>query len=298
MTRQLRNCWLVCAASWLLTNGDLEAQVTTGFEPPAYAGSATGTLLTGQNGWYVPIAGSPDANVFTYAGNSLGLPANPTGATQFVGGVSGGTVFSRAQLDIPFTNSQWTFSTDVAHRYNGTLPTAQNLGSFSVAHPTLVAPNFRQLIGLHTWVDLNTATNWNMGYLVFDAAGVAIGAANVPQSPGAEWNNLLVDNWYRESWDVDFSTNQVMALRITNLTTGITTTANPVGWFLAGGAAGTANPLPTAVRYFAGGAVGNVAGWDNLSVQPIPEPTSIALVAVGLLGTIAARRRNRGQHSF
>src|SRR6266550_3216169 len=111
-------------AAWVLMTSPARAQLVTNFEPPAYAGSAAGTLLTGQNGWYVPVAGSPDYNVYTYAGNTLTLPVNPvTGGTQFVGGVSAGTVFARSQHDLDFSTSNvWTLSYDVAHRYNGTLP--------------------------------------------------------------------------------------------------------------------------------------------------------------------------------
>jgi hypothetical protein len=269
------------------------AQLIANFEPAAYTGSAGGTLLTGQQGWYVPVAGSPDYNVFTYAGNTLSLPANTTGGSQFAGGVSGGTVFARAQNDVNFSTAPvWTFSYDFAHRYNGTLPTAQNLASFSTSHTTL-ATGFRQLIALHTWVDVNTATNFNAGFNVFDSAGVAF-PSGATQSPGPAWSNLLVDNWYRESFTVDFSTNTVLSVSLTDITGGgSTNTFSPVGWFMAGGAAGVGNPLPTSVRFFAGGGLGNVAGWDNLDVQPIPEPTSMALVGVGFFGVMVRRWRRR-----
>jgi hypothetical protein len=265
------------------------AQLISNFEPPAFTGSAGGTLLTGQQGWYNPVAGSADYNVFTYAGNSLGLPANLTGGTQFVGGASGGgTAFARGQHDVDFSTAPiWTFSYDVAHRYNGTLPSAQNLGSFSMANTATTT--FRQLIALHTWVDVNTATSWNAGFNVFDAAGVALGTV----SPGTPWNNLALDNWFRESFTVDFSTNMVLSVSLTDLTTGNSNTFNPTGWFMLGGSAGVATPLPTSVRLFAGGALGNVAGWDNLNVSPIPEPSSIALVGAGILGVLARRYRKQ-----
>ena len=67
-------------AAWTLSGSPASAQLVTNFESPPYNASATGTLLTGQQGWYVPVAGSPDYNAFTYAGNSLGLPVNSTGA--------------------------------------------------------------------------------------------------------------------------------------------------------------------------------------------------------------------------
>ena len=165
-----RHIGVLSLAAWSMAISPAGAQLVTNFESPPYNASATGTLLTGQQGWYVPVAGSPDYNAFTYAGNSLGLPANSTGGAQFVGGVSAGTVFARSQHDVDFsTASVWSFSYDVAHSFNGTLPSAQNLGSFSMANTATTT--FRQLIALHTWVDPNTATNWNAGFNVFDVNG-------------------------------------------------------------------------------------------------------------------------------
>src|SRR5262245_33283646 len=101
---------LASLAAVLLMSSPVRAQAIT-FEPPLYTGSTAGTLLTGQQGWYVPVAGSPDYNVFTYAGNAPGLPVNTTGGAQFVGGISGGTVFARAQQDVNFSTANiWTLS--------------------------------------------------------------------------------------------------------------------------------------------------------------------------------------------
>src|SRR5687768_913836 len=70
------------------------------FENPPYNGSAGGTILTGQDGWYLPPVGGVDWNVFTYAGNTMGVVANPGGGgAQFIGGISAGTTFARAQKD-------------------------------------------------------------------------------------------------------------------------------------------------------------------------------------------------------
>src|SRR5689334_17783511 len=69
----------------------------TGFENPPYSGSGAGVILTGQDGWILP-AGSADQNVYTYAGNALGLPQNPTGGLQFIGqAVATANVFRRGQ---------------------------------------------------------------------------------------------------------------------------------------------------------------------------------------------------------
>lgn len=272
-------------AAWCLMTAPAGAQVFN-FEPPTYNGSAAGTLLTGQQGWYVPVAGSPDYNVFTYTGNALNLPVNTTGGSQFVGGISGGTVFARTQQDVNFaTSNVWTLSYDVAHHYQGTLPSAQNLGSFSVANTATTT--FRQIIALHTWVDVNTAVAWNAGYNTYDA----VGTAQPTLSPGPAWDSLLPDHWYRESMTIDFNTNLVNSVSIRDLTTGITTTATPTGWYMLGGATGNTLPLPTSVRFFAGGAAGNVAGWDNLSIVPVPEPSTFVLVGVGMIGVFGRRYR-------
>jgi hypothetical protein len=274
-------------AGWCVLAPPARADVAINFEPPTYAGSAAGTLLTGQNGWYVPVAGSPDYNVYTYAGNALNFPVNPTGGSQFIGGISGGTVFSRTQQDVNFSTANvWTFGYDVAHHYHGTLPSAQNLASFSMANTATTT--FRQLIALHTWVDVNTATAWNANFNVYDAAGLPAGGTTT--SPGAAWTNLLTDHWYRERFTVDFNSNLVLSVSITDLATAVTNTATPVGWYMLGGATGNTLPLPTSVRFFAGGAAGNVAGWDNLSiVSGVPEPSSFVLAGVAIAGALGRR---------
>ncbi|MEO6595004.1 MAG: hypothetical protein ABIP94_09665, partial [Planctomycetota bacterium] len=51
---------------------------TTNFE--SFAASAAGTPCAGQDGFYVPaVAGSLDGALYTYAGNTLGVPVNPNG---------------------------------------------------------------------------------------------------------------------------------------------------------------------------------------------------------------------------
>jgi hypothetical protein len=263
------------------------AQSTTyDFESPTYSGSAGGTLLTGQQGWTLP-AGT-DYSVFTYADNAPGLPVNPSGGGQFLGGTSTGTNPARAQHTQNFSGGDgvWSVSYDFAARYNGTLPTAQNLGSFSLQPGTA-----RSFIALNTWVDLNTGTNWNAQYNVFDAAGVAVNN----QSPGAAWNNLEVNHWYRQNTTFDFNANRILEVSITDLATGTTTTTAPTNWFLAGGSA-SALPLPTDIRFFAGGAAGNVMGWDNAAISIVPAPGALVTALLGVIpgaGLLLRRRWNK-----
>jgi hypothetical protein len=284
---RLHRLGVASLVAWALANSPAWAQVTTGFEAPDYSGSAAGTLLTGQQTWYNPVAGSSDYSVFTYAGNALGLPTNPTGGAQFIG-ANPGTTLARGQIDTNFgSTSVWTVGYDVAHSFVGTLPAAQNVGSTSTQNPA-AAP--RQLIALHTWTDPTTAATWNAGFNVFDATGVALGTL----SPGTAWNGLLVNHWYRESYTFDLNTNLVLSVSLTDLSGGPTNTFAPSGWYMQGGAGGGTFPLPTAFRFFAGsGVAANIAGWDNLSITPAPEPSSMALCGVGLVGLIYRRYRRQ-----
>lgn len=82
------------------------AQYTSDFEDPLYNGSAAGTIITGQDAFYIPVVDSFDGLVYTYTGNALGLPQNPRGGLQFAGVTGGDTAlpvpFARAQRDIPY----------------------------------------------------------------------------------------------------------------------------------------------------------------------------------------------------
>ena len=100
------------------------AQYSSGFE--GLTGSAAGSLLTGQDGYYIPAGTtSVDFNVHTYAGNPLGVPANPGGGTQFIGGNGpAGGAFARAQRDLTFGTGTWTAGYDICANFLGTLPRA------------------------------------------------------------------------------------------------------------------------------------------------------------------------------
>lgn len=261
------------AACGALSAAAMGQTFTTGFEPPTLMGSAAGTTINGQDTWFTPpVTGSVDGFVFTNGKNAFGITPHPTGGLQFLGQrSSGGTAdFSRAQREgITFPDIA-VVCYDAAGSYVGTPPTAQNLGSFSLqpdANPA--APVIRTYIQLNTWVDVATAARWNAGYLPYNAAGAQ--AAQPGLFAGPEWQNLAVDNWYRFITTIDFTQNRITQVSITNLTTGVTTTADPVDWFLGGGQASTL-PRPTGVRFFTGGAAGNTMGWDNLCIAPPAGP--------------------------
>src|SRR5690606_17628713 len=72
---------------------------STDFE--ALNASASGTIITGQDQFFVPVAGSIDGLVVTYAGNTLGVPVNPNGGNNFYAGISQLTLlYARAERPV------------------------------------------------------------------------------------------------------------------------------------------------------------------------------------------------------
>lgn len=267
------------------------AQFSDNFE--AENGSAGGTLLTngfgggGQNGWYNPVSGSVDGNVFTYTGNALGFSNNPNGGNQFLGmQVPTANATNRAQHSVTFSGGVWTIAFDFNGNFNGTLPTADNLGSVSL-QPSATANYFQTI---YQWGSNNTtgsAFNANIGH--FAAAGGAI----VFDSPGAAWTNLSLNHWYHQTVTWDFATGLIMDTTLTDITAGgQTNDFQPTEWYLSGGAANTLGlPAPTDVRFFASGGAGDLMGYDNLNVAPVPEPASLAVLGLGALALLRRRRR-------
>ena len=101
MTRMRR---ILLAATMAMVASCVLADFSADFEAPDYNGSAAGTVLTGQQGWYLPAGIDP--HVYTYAGNSLGLTApNPTGGDQFGAGIHTGD-YARAQHDYSFRSDE------------------------------------------------------------------------------------------------------------------------------------------------------------------------------------------------
>ncbi len=253
------------------------------FEPPVWSGSAAGIALNGQGAFFNPVAGSVSGQVYTYAGNAVGLPANPTGGQQFVGSTGpGGGVFSRSQTPASYGagTGTWTVAFDIAATFNGQLPSAQNIGSLS----TQDFPGDRTYIALARWVDPVTASEWNADYVWFDAAGAQL--IESVGDPG--FQNLAVNHWYRWSTTFDLDTNQILRVSLTDITGGGTATNNPVDRYLVGGAGGGGLLPPSGYRFFGGasGVAGNTLGWDNVTI--IPAPGSLLLLG---LGALALRRR-------
>jgi hypothetical protein len=265
------------------------AQYIDGFEDPPYLGSATGIELNGQNGFFNPDPpNSVSAHVYTYAGNALGLPVNPGGGDQFVGATGpGGSLYVRSEKNVTYGagTGVWTVSYDIAATFTGTLPAAQNLGSFSTTPFDLTAPPAATFIALGQWTDPNTAANWDANYVYFDAAGSYVYPGVVPDPA---FQSLNVNHWYRWSTTFDLDTNMITEVGLVDLTTGDTHTYNPTDWYLGGGSGGGL-PAPSGFRFFAGSAnpAGNTLAWDNLSI--VPEPATLS--ALLLAGLALLRRR-------
>jgi hypothetical protein len=254
------------AALVLTVGAAAQAQLVTGFEAPDYSASAAGTVLSGQQGWFLPpVAGSIDVLAYTYAGNALSTNANPRGGDQFIAGRSlGGTSFARAQHLFTFNDPAgvYTATYDFNGNFNGTLPAAENLGSWSL-QDSAVAAFFQSLF---RW-DTHTAdaSAFSMFYRMFDATGIEIGTAGVGQAFGPQWTNLPVNHWFRSTTTFNVITHAITQISITDLSTCQSTVVDLTNAYLAGGANSTLPPA-TAVRFFTGGGLGNIMNWDNFSI--------------------------------
>ncbi len=242
------------------------AQFTTDFE--GLTASATGEILTGQDGYYLPAGvTSADFLAYTYAGGAYGLPANPDGGDQFIAGEGpgDGVAYARAERMAPYPTGVVKITYDVAGAYVGGATPSDNLGSFSLQpHPT--PPTHQTAIFLMSWTD-PAAQTWEHSYLAYDSAGAALPTPGAILGP--EWTGLSLLNWYRISTTIDFDANTLVEGSITDLSTGVTTTASFTDVYLAGGAAGGL-AHPTGFRFFGGSLTpGNVTAWDNLVIEQV-----------------------------
>ena len=176
---------------------------------------------------------------------------------------------------------QWTVGFDILCKFTGTTgaTATQNLGSFSVQP----FPGSQSYIALARWTDPNTAANWNADYVWFDVVGTQL----LEEVPDPGFQNLLTEHWYRWCTTFDLDTNEILTVSITDLTSGVSATHNPVGRYMVGGAGGA--PTPTGFRYFGGGSAvscmagtcaGNTLAFDNLSINE-GQPGCEATVAAG-----------------
>jgi hypothetical protein len=248
----------------LLLAGSASADYVTDYE--ALNANASGVILTGQDSYYIPAGTtSVDFLAYTYAGNTLGIPQNPTGGTKFIGGTGpGGTIFARAQRDVTFGAGVWTHAYDFCVVFNGTPPAANNCGSFSSPPPPpAAAPS--DYIDLFSWVTGQEGLLYKSYYLPYNAAGIQ--AAQPGIDPGPAWNNLAVFAWYRATTIINYDTNQIIEVKIKDLGTNVESSFVPAGdWYLEGGSNGSTT-TQAGIRFFGGGSVaGNTAAFDNTNI--------------------------------
>lgn len=277
---------IACVAMGLSAAAVAHAQLISGFEQPDFFGSAGGSSFVGVDGWYQPVATGIEHGLYTYSGNTLGISQNPVGGNQFIAGRSGGTpLFARAQRGFDFgSGGSFTIAYDMAANFDGAGDSALNLSSFSLQSDGAAAGSFKSFIALNNFVDLtDPSAGFKAEFNVFDSTGVATNNL----SPGAAWENLDTNRWYRQIIDIDFATNRVLSVTIVDLTSGMSSTASPDGWFMTGGA-GSMLALPEDFRFFVGGSDGNIMGWDNILV--VPAPASL-LAFAGVAGFAGVRRR-------
>ncbi len=285
----------LCAADIALGQG-----YSTGFEAPTFTGSAAGTIITGTDGWYLPaVASSADGLVFTYAGNTPGIVANPAGGDQFEGGVAGNSFFIRAQRDINFSaGGMWQIEYDVAVKWMGTLPAGDFAGSWSTQTSAPLTQHFQTIFswGASAIGPAPNATNWTATgdhwHHGIGAYSAALPTTIAFATPGPGWRDLLVNNWYRIRVKWDFTSHLILECGIQDLTAGgamVLTDVSANGWYTGGGPAPT-QPLPTSVRLFSGlntaAVPTNMVAYDNFSVQPVVVPCYADCNGVGGL-TIA-----------
>jgi len=228
------------------------------FEP--LNSSAAGTILTGQDGYYVPVAGSLDWNVVTYAGNSLGVPQNANGGANFIAGVSQLTnIFARTQRPITLpTSGRIYIQYDVLCNYRGTGTPTNNIGSFSF-QPSTNATYVNLLAAWPTGATFPPPT-WDANVV---AGTGTIGTTTTTVLGDPAFQNLPVNVWHTWGCTIDMTAGVHVDFRITNGATNVTTVfvpSTPILLPVAGSPI-----LPTDFRFFAGGSE-NLFAIDNVKI--------------------------------
>lgn len=261
--RLLRVVMVLCIG---LVAAPAAADYVSGFED--VSGSAGGVVLTGQDGYYIPAGTtSVDFYVYTYADNALGLPQNPDGDAQFIGGTGpANAIYARAQRDMSFAESgTWVLAYDFAAVFLGQGASANNIGSFSLRNEDFAVTHY---IHLMSWVDPENPTTYNAFYMPYDVGGVQFPQPGT--SPGMMWEGLELGHWYRAWTLVDLDANLIVEVGIADIQNGTQESFTPVDWYLEGGGGGTTG-APVNFRFFAGGSVeGNTMAFDNIAIEAGP----------------------------
>lgn len=271
----MRSAPVLCVLSSLACS--LAAQYSTDFE--ALMAGAAGIPIAGQDGFYVPAVGGISGSVYTYAGNTLGIAANPNGGANFYVGQSVGGTFARSQRSITLPNGVLHVSFDVLCNYAGAATPANNIGSFSFQDSTLSV--YVNLLARWPAGVVFPPTTWNADYVL---GPTTAGTQSVLPDPA--FQNLDVGVWHRWGVTVDLTAGVYLDFTITNGTSGITTTYTPPAPLAL---PGQGLPLPTDLRLFTGGNE-NVFAIDNLIIDYAAIYTTFGAGCPGALGvpTLAA----------
>jgi hypothetical protein len=242
------------------------------FESPTYTGSAGGTALGGQDGWFTPN-GYTGASVYTYAGT--GAPQAPGGGAQFIGLI--GPNVQDNHLEAFVGASVWAITFDVF---------VDSFGSGSLSAGSFFLYTSGTSYQLHAFPMMSPGGTWNAKFDVFGAGGGTLNG----QDPGAGFDGLAMGQWYQEQIVINTASNQILSVSIEDPNNpSSSATYDPTGWYLYGGASAP----------FSVGGIGvyanGILAFDNISLEEeqSPEPASWVLWLAGAaaLGCLRAHRR-------
>lgn len=242
------------------------AEVFT-FEAPDYAASDLGMWLPGQQGWYVPPASSSDTSVYPYVGNARGFVTNPSGGQQFAGG--GG----RTEHAFDFSASPlWAIALDIAMIKRPDSNTDLG-GRFSLID---AGPSGFVTTAVSYLNDPNDPNStWRLGY-------TGQGNPDPGFLPGPAWDGLEQNHWYRTGMTVDFANRRLVLAWILDPSTGDYAQYSFPNLEFANGL------TPNAIRVFG---AGGISGWDNITLQAVPEPATFLLLGCGLAAIGVMKRK-------
>lgn len=293
----LANLLLIAIIAILSSNPALLASSSDMIDFEEFNASSSGVVLTGQGGFYDDRAGTErlDFKVYTYADNNLGFIQNPTGGSQFIAGIqSGSDTWAVAKHHVDIDGGIWEIGFDFAVNFIGEVPgfglDSYHAGGFWFRPTEPRSASFDVTIG---WGPENEhgyyeTEHVHVLYEASDESGS--GFLGKPpdwiwkmpgETPGSDWENLPKNHWYRIFTKVDFETNKIISLVITDLETGSWTVIMPTDWYLEGGATGGLPPpsyfmlaagiiWPSPSSPFPGG-VGSVIAFDNIKIIRRPE---------------------------